>query len=432
MDPLRTKFIASLRFLERYTKTDMVFIARQGPWLILSQGIAMAASLLLAVAFGHLASQDTYGNYKYVLSLWGICSAFTLSGIGTAVMQAAARGYDGTLRQGFRLNLRWSIGSIVIALGMAAYYYFFEQNLFLATSLCIVAIFSPFISSFSLFDPFLTGKKEFKRNSIYLSLNGLIPVLALIATLFVTDRAIVFIAVFFVSNLLTDAVTYALAARSAKNDTNDPGLLSYGAHLSIMGIVSALADRIDNIAMFILLGPVNLALYTFAIAIPEQIKQMVKFVTPLSLARFAERSIDEIRVTIWRRISILALIIALGILLYIVCAPLIFKILFPQYMEAVAFSQWYAPSILFAVLTTPIVSILQAHKKTRELYIISSISSVLLLVALPLGIYMYGIAGAIAAQFAYRMAAAVVTVWQFTKKQSGPGAQEPVLSSVLL
>ncbi|MBU2220861.1 hypothetical protein KKD81_02910 [Patescibacteria group bacterium] len=415
MPSLRVRLTSLLRSTERYTKTDMVYLFQGGFWLMISQFVAMAASLLLAIAFGNLATPDTYGNYKYVLSLWGLCSAFSLTGVGTAITQSTALGYEGSFRHGVSLNLKWSLGSVFIALATAAYYFFIEQNLFVATSLCIVALFSPFLSSFSLFDPFLIGKKEFKRHGIYLSLNGLIPVLVLIGTLFITDRAIVLVSVFFLSNFIADLITYLFALRHAKNDQRDEGMFKYSKHLSLMGIVGALADKIDSIATFVLLGPINLAIYTFATAIPEQIKQVIKFVAPLSLARFAERSLPEIRQTIWRRILLLGIAVAVGITAYIVAAPLIFKVLFPLYTESIVFSQWYALSIVVTVITAPLTSVLQAHKKTRELYILSYVSSLSLIILLPIGTYLYGIAGAIGSQIIYRLITATVVLVEFNR-----------------
>ena len=71
--------------------------------------------------------KNTYGNYKYVLSLVGILGAFSLSGINTAVIQSVAQGYEGALAQGFRLNLKYSAGIIGLSLALA----FVTGNMFL-------------------------------------------------------------------------------------------------------------------------------------------------------------------------------------------------------------------------------------------------------------------------------------------------------------
>ena len=413
MPTVKSRLHRFLRWSEKYTKTDMVYLAKGGSWLLIGQVISSIFSLALAVAFGHLASTDTYGNYRFVLSLWGICAAISLSGVSTAIIQATARGKDGSLRQGFSINLKWSGGIVVSALSAAVYYYFFQHNAFLGVSLSIVAIFAPFISSFSLFDAFLVGKKDFRRDSIFNILSTAAPTIALIAALLFSSRAIIFILVFFMANALVYAALYLLTLRQATNDETDPNLFHYSAHLSAMGLISAIADKIDSLAIFSLLGPTNLAIYTFAIAIPDQIKQLVKIVIQTALPRFAVRPISEIKITLWKRIAMLAIGLFLALALYEILAPWLFRLFFPLYGQSVAYSRLYAISIMFTVIIAPLTAIFQAHKKTRLLYLVTNSSSVILLLTLPPLTYFYGVTGAIMSQFIYRGTTSIIAVMAF-------------------
>jgi O-antigen/teichoic acid export membrane protein len=413
MHTLKERLYALLRFSERYTKTDMVYLASGGFWLGLGQAGSVLLGLATAIAFGHFASQDTYGNYKYVLTLASLFGAFSLSGIAVAVAQATARGYDGSLRQGFALSLKWSWGIVALAFGSAFYYYFFEHNDFLAVTLIAVGILSPFLNSFSLFDSFLSGKQQFRRDTQYTLLNSIFPVAAVIISLFFTERAIVIVLVYFIANVLSDAVFYWLSLRQEENTRTDPGLFSYSGHLSVMGIISTIADKIDSIAIFSLLGPVELAIYTFASAIPEQIKQVANLLSHLALPRFAARPIEQIRDSIWSRIGLLAITMALLLAFYNLLAPLIFSLLFPNYQDAVSYSRWYSLSILFNAVSTVFLAVFQAHRKTRSLYILTNGGSVILIFCLPLLTYYFGIMGAIGAQFIYRAASAGIAAWEF-------------------
>ena len=64
MSPWMTNLLAKA---ERYAKTDLRYLFQNGFWLVVGQGVAIVLGLAVSVAFGHFASQDTYGNYKYVL-----------------------------------------------------------------------------------------------------------------------------------------------------------------------------------------------------------------------------------------------------------------------------------------------------------------------------------------------------------------------------
>ncbi|HET8581142.1 MAG TPA: oligosaccharide flippase family protein [Candidatus Paceibacterota bacterium] len=402
MDSLKSGVVRLLRWSEKYTKTDMVYLAKGGFWLVLAQVGSVLLSFALAVAFGHLAGQDTYGNYKYVISLAGLFTAFSLTGIGTAVTQATARGYEGSLRQGARLSLKWGWGVSVLALAVAGYYFFFEHDAFLAVALVIVAVCMPLMNAYSLFGSFLNGKKDFTRSSIYGVLNAALPTLILIAALFWTDRAIVFIITYFVANTIADIIAHITTLRHAKNEEQDPDIFLYGTHLSVMGIVNTIASKIDSVSVFILLGPVQLAIYAYAAAIPEQIKGGIKIIGALAMPKFSQRTVSEIKATIWGRIFLLTAALACAVLVYVGLAHWIFALFFPVYMDSIWYSQLYAASIVFTGFVTPLTAILQAQRKTRELYFATSVGSVTLIILLPVLTFFWGILGAVISQILYR------------------------------
>ncbi|HQT83008.1 MAG TPA: oligosaccharide flippase family protein, partial [Candidatus Paceibacterota bacterium] len=108
MSALKSRLHLFLKRIERYTKMDMVYLARGSFWSIAGQVSASLIALTLSVAMARYVPKDIYGQYKYVLAIVSTLSAFSLSGIGTAVLQSVARGFDGALADGFKANLRWS------------------------------------------------------------------------------------------------------------------------------------------------------------------------------------------------------------------------------------------------------------------------------------------------------------------------------------
>jgi O-antigen/teichoic acid export membrane protein len=405
-------FYRVLRWSERYTKTDMTYLAKSGGWLVTGQVVLMGVSLAVAIVFGHFVSTDAYGNYKYALTLASILGVLSLSGLATSVTQSAAKGYEGALAQGFSLNMRSSLLLAAAALA-GALWSFLAGNNFVAASLVIIAVFAPLLNSFTLYSSYLIGLKDFKQDTIYNIIDGALPALFLIGVIFFTRRAIILVLVYFVANMAVTAFFYFRSLRLAKNNKHDPELLVYSTHLSVMNIIDTVADKIDSISVFMLLGPAPLAIYSFAIAIPEQIKALIKMMGPLSIAKFAERSMAEIDKTIWRRILVFALGFGICVVVYILLAPLIFRILFPIYIPSTGYSQLYALSMIFAAVGIPFGTIFQAHKKTKELYITSLVSQLLLIVFLPILTFEYGILGTILSQLLYRGIGMVIAIWQF-------------------
>lgn len=414
VDTLKTRLTAVLRWSERYTKTDMVYLASGGFWLVLEQAVGVFSSLFIAVMFGHFAGQDTYGNFKYIVSLAGLLSALSLSGLGNAVAQSTAKGFEGALAEGFWVNLRWSGPFVLGSLAVAAYYGI-TGNQFVAASALIVAALQPFLSSALLFNAFFTGKRDFSRSALYMSVFNIISALVVVLALFLGGRAIAIVGAYFVSRTALALYLAWRARRHARNSERDPGLFNFSAHLSLMGLIGAIGDKFDSIITFTLLGPAGLAVYTFAIAAPEQLKGVVKNMHGLAMPKFAAQPLAQIQRTIWPKIALLCLVL-LGLAgLYAAAAPYLFAFLFPVYVEAVPYSQWYVFSIAFTSFTSVLEAALYAHRKTRELYISTNVGPIVLIASLVILVPAFGIAGAIASQFFYRITDAITVAFLFMR-----------------
>jgi O-antigen/teichoic acid export membrane protein len=185
-----------LRWSEKYFKTDMVYLARGGFWLTLGQTISSLSSFLLVVAFANLLPKETYGTYKYVLSIAGILAISTLSGMSTAIIQAVARGYEGSLVPALKTKIRWGLLGGLAGLILAGYY-FYQGNITLTVSFLISAVFLPFMDSFGIYDAFLQGRKLFDISAKYGIISQIIAVIILITTLFFTKNLFFILFVYF-------------------------------------------------------------------------------------------------------------------------------------------------------------------------------------------------------------------------------------------
>lgn len=405
-----TSFIANakqhlytiLRKTEKYTRTDMVYFAKGSFWLTLGHVIAVSSSFFLAIAFANLLPKEAYGTYKYILSIAGIIMALSLTGFKTAVVQSVARGFEGILRSAFWINLRWSMGMPAVSLA-GAVYYFINGNNTLAVSLLVIGFFSPLLSSSGLYSMFLTGKKEFRATATYEAINNIIPALSLFCALLITNDPVALVFVYFFSITAISLTLYLHTLWKHKPaDTIDPSSISYGKHLSAMNILGTIAVYVDRILVFHYLGAAQLAIYAFATIMPEQIKTLLlKNIAGLALPKFSERSMQEIKENVVRRTIQAGLAIVMITALYIITAPYIFKVFFPQYFESVVYSQLFSLSLLAALYVVPI-NILQSQNMTKTLYHFNTITPIVQIILLFLLTSSYGLIGAIAAQIAAR------------------------------
>jgi len=386
MEKLRDRVVRLLRWSEKYMKTDMVYLAKGGFWLLLGQAASSASGLILVIGFANLLPKEVYGSYKLILSLAGIIAAFSLTGMGIAITQGVARGMDGMLRTGFRVQLKWSVIMVLAALVGAAYY-FIDGDFAIAVSLLIAGAFLPIIESTSLHADFLNGKKDFKTSASYGIVRNLVPVVALLVTILFTENVILIALAYFASHAATCSFLYlrTLAKYKPSRET-DHSNIGFGKHVSLMNMLSIAASHLDKILVFHYLGAVQLAVYGIAFSLPAQMKTATKILNTLALPKMSSVSLQTIRSAIYQKTVKLFLGYAAIIALYILAAPFIFRLIFPQYLEAIAVSQALALGYLFSP-TVLITETFYAQKRQKDIYILKILSSgvriLLLLTLLP-------------------------------------------------
>src|SRR5665213_2588964 len=163
---MKARITSLLRWSERYTKTDMVYLASSAWWGNLGLVMQSVLSLLLAVAFANWLAPETYGVYQYILSLSALVAAISFSGMNSAVTQAVARGYEGVLRASVRTQLRWAPVPAALTLAVAGYY-LFQGNSTVGLGLIVVAIGTPLVQSFNTYSAFLQGKRAFRQSFFF-------------------------------------------------------------------------------------------------------------------------------------------------------------------------------------------------------------------------------------------------------------------------
>lgn len=400
MQYLREKTYHLLRRSEGLFQTDMVYLTKGGFWLALGQVVSLVASLVLSIAFANLIDPEKYGNYKYVLSLAGIIGAFTFSGLGTVVMRALARQQEGTLRYAFKLSALWSIGTVIIS-AILGVYYLLHDNQFLGISLFIIGVTSPVIIAGALYQPFLLGRQDFRRAALFGILQNVLPTLSVLTALLLKAPLILLVAIYFLINAITIYNLYWRTQKLVTNNIIDPITNHLGKHLSIIGIISTIAGRLDSIIIFQLLGGAQLAIFSLATALPDMIRGSLKHVTSLATPKFAQKTKEEMKIAVWSKTRIVFLLTALSSIIYILTAPFIFKLLFPLYTDSILYSQVYSLTLMTSLLVAS--AYFDAQAAVKERYILNIVINGTAIITTIAGIYWFGLWGAILARLLTRI-----------------------------
>lgn len=395
---LKNPLYRFLRWSEKYTKTDMVYLAHSGFWLTVGQVVSTLSTLALAVAFANLVPSETYGTYKYLLAIAAIFSLFTLPGMNTAIARSVARGDRSTIRTATNMRVVWSLaGTVAACVGGA--YYFINGNVELATALILIGAFLPVFDTYTLYNAYLTGIQNFKKQSLLYFISQSLSTLVLIAALFFTQNVLTLLLAYFVPLTTIRFLIYKKIEKEFTSNTPDKETLGYGKHLSFLDIFGIVAGNIDKVLLWKFLGPAQLAIYAFAVAIPEQIKGPLKGISSVALPKFSTQTPAYIRLfyrSFWYKVTIYSCVLFVISLIYIVAAPLIFNLLFPNYLESVIYSQVFALSLFTGAQSIP-ATLLSAHKRTEVQYILTTTRAVIQIILLIVLIPQFGVMGAVVA-----------------------------------
>ncbi len=409
MHALKQRGVNGLRSLEKYTKTDMVYLAKGGFWLGLGQFISSASAFLASVAFANLLAPDAYGIYKFVLSINSLILITTLTGMDSSVTQSISRGFEGTLLVGVKEKMKWGVIGSGISLSIAAYYLLNGNNP-LAISFAILAIFVPFTESTDLYNSLLWGKKLFNIQAKYNAINTLLILAASTITLFLTKNIYLVLLAYLLALSIPNIIFLRnVLGKYKTNDEIDPDAIRFGKHLSLINIVSMIVTQLDKILVFHYVGAANLAVYALAVAPTDQVKGLLKNLNSLAMPKFSEKTSEEIKRNLWYKIWTLGIIMLVIVFAYIMLVPILFKIFFPKYLSSILYSQVLSLSLLPVVLAGFLYTILESQKATRELYqhnVYTNIFSILILFPL---VYYFGIWGAISSRIINRIFVFIVS-----------------------
>lgn len=376
--------------------------ARGALFLSLAQVTYSVSSFLLVLALTYLLSKEDFGIYRYIMATFGAVSAFSLTGYVTAIMREAARGTR-ALRAAIAPVARWSLPAAIVLAGIGTYYLAME-NMTLGVALLIGAACAPLTNAWNLGIPYLTGRKAYASTALVSVLNNFIPAVGCIAIAFIIPGVSSVAIAYLVLSLLGAWLGYRLALLvESGNETPEDETLPYAKHLSIMNVLAIIAEQADRLLAFQFLGPAAVATYTIAVAFPEQVKALGTVGLNMLVTKFSRAGVEGDQ-SLGGRLPFVVMLGGgiLASLIYVVLAPLLVRLFFPGYEEAVIYSQAFALSLPAAIATFVPQGWLQAHRRTRRLYQFNVMSSTLQIGAMVAGVWMGGLWGLILARIISR------------------------------
>jgi len=382
---MKNRLVPFLRWSEKYTKLDMVYLTKGGFWMTLSQVSSNMLSLLLVIAFANLLPKETYGLYRYILSLAGMLNIFSLTGMNYAVARAVATGSKGVLQASVRYQLKWNLLMLAAFWALGGYYFIQGDSLF-AISFLILGIFTPATLAFNTYGSYLEGKRDFRLASISSIISTFVYAAGMLIAILLSKEVIWLVIAYSATTLGTTLFFYVFTLRTFKPSHSFSGeTLKYGRELTFIGFIGPVVSQIDKIILAHFWGTAQLALYSLAMAVPDRATSLIKNLIGLGSPKFAIKTPKEINKVFYTRIvqgMVIGLVCFIG---YVLIAPYLFKYLIPQYLDALVYSQILAVGLIFAIPNRYVSLLLVSQKLSRVIFtnsIIQGVVKILLYVVL--------------------------------------------------
>src|ERR1035437_2843631 len=417
MEAIKNKAHKALRWSERYTKTDMVYLAKGGFWQTVGQTVTSILSLVLLIFFANFLPKETYGLYKYILSLASILSIFTLTGMNQAVTQAVATGNDSALRTSVSYQIKWNLLASS-TFWVVSGYYFFHSNLPVAGSLLILGIFSPLSLALNTYGAYLEGKRAFRLSNLFSIISTTVYVIGMITAILLSKNIAWLIVAYSLVTFGTNLILYIITIRMFRVTTAPADhVLKYGRNLTFIGLVGTIVSQVDSLILNHFWGPIQLAIYSLATAIPNRAISFTKSWVNISFPKFATKTSEEINASFYRRIFQGLAVGLLLTILYAVSAPFLFKLLIPKYLDSVFYSQILMISLVFAIPNRYLSVLFTAKKMTRLIFINGLVQSFIrILLYIILGIW-GGVLGLVFAQVLNSLISMIINITFSRTKQ---------------
>ena len=403
MSFLKKQVVALLLWSQKYTKADMLYIARGGFWIAFAQALNGLLSLILIVAFANLLPKETYGLYRYILSIAGILTIFTLTGMNSAVSRAVAKGEDGILKPAVHYQLKWNAMMAVACMIVGVYYYINDNTVF-AFSFMTLAIFTPLTLAFNTYSAFLEGKKEFKRANILNIASTLTYTIGTLALLFITDNVVWLIGIYASATFIPAFVFYLYILRTFKPPTEPSAeTMKFGRELTYLRMMDPIIGQIDKIILGHFWGPAHLATYTLALAIPNRITLFIKSWVTVGFPKFSTKTATEINSVFKKRVFQGLLLGSLIAFLYACAVPVLFTYVLPQYLDSIFYAQLLGIGIIFALPNRYMTLLFTSQGESKRLFtrtFVMSITNITLCVILGI---QGGILGLVIAHILFHM-----------------------------
>lgn len=270
-------------------------LIKDGVLMGIRQIAIMAIGLAFTVLFTRIASKETFGQYQLILSIIATVSIVSVSGLNTSVLQAVARGYEGTYKKAVGMRFRWSLLGIPVLLTIGSCY-IINQQLELGYLFLLSSAFFPFLYSTNTWESYLQGKEKFDTLTKYSIIRAFFSSALLIASLVTFQgKLLPILFSYLLSISLSNYLFHRKVKEVIKTKKEDPDSVKYGWFLTKISAMNSIFSKVDYLLVGYFIGIEGLAIYSIGISLGMKIKDLFKVIFSVLSPKIARRGFNKIK-----------------------------------------------------------------------------------------------------------------------------------------
>jgi len=363
--------------------------------------MGLAATYFLARSM----TKNAFGEYNMVLNTVGILTIFSLSGLNNSLMQAVARGYEGTYRATVPIAFGSSFLGSVVLMCMSVWY-FIQAQAQIGQGLLVAAALFPFAYGLVQWKSVVTGSGRFGQLLIHDGAGSILTYgLIIVAVLLQPGKYVLPIVLMMLVpaayNVVLTMVKFRQIPVSAPVEEQN---VRYGIKTTLYSGLGAIGSNLDRVLLFWFLSPAALAVFVAAGRIPDLLSGAMQDVAAVLAPRLAKHDAYTKRVD--RIFGVLSLIYGAVVIVFAFTGiPFVVIFLFGNnYADAIPYAQALTCSVAIGYLANLRFRFIRSRIDARGFRDVTLVSSAVRLGAFLLLVPPFGLVGAVIGTFLYRLA----------------------------
>ncbi len=385
-------------------------LAKNSAYVTLGHGVAVLRGIVTGYIVARLFPRALYGEYQWILAVVGTLASIGIPEVYKASARAIARGREGALVGVAKRQLLFCLGTSALLLLMIPLLpYFYDKDV--TYLLIAAAVLFPFSQvAGTLFSGITLGKSNFLL-ALQANIAWSIAMIAVTVGIlyFHPSPLLMLIATLGIPTVVYLAFTLPHLPKAKASD--DAGsIVRYGFELTLLNLPLTLSSRLDYFLVSAYFGLNQLAVLSVALLIPEQVKVWIGELLAVTFQSQAKGDDSrKRRKKLMKAYVAFTLLMAAGIAVYVAIAPALFRVLFPNYLDAVSLTQ-FAAVILITAPSSLLLQYLEAQKMIHALRWTRWLSAAIYCVTLIVLVPRFGLIGALISRGLLRLTYAVCSI----------------------